>query len=326
MAEKGEDGTVPASFRPQPDQCDYDLGRALLAVVSLRARVPADAFTAAPLGTERLGNAVLIREDGLLLTVGYLVTEAEDVWLTTAKGRVVRGHVVGHDQVTGFGLVQALGDLEVPAFALGASAEVQIGERVVVAGAGGHRGALAAQVVARHEFAGYWEYLLDEAFYTSPAHPLWGGGALIGPRGDLVGICSIQLGHDPGDGQVRVLNMSIPTDLLKPILADMLATGHPRRPPRPWLGVSVAAEDGRLALIGVSRGGPAARAGLRKGDTVLAVAGQSVTDEASFFRAVWSLGQAGVDIPLRLEREDDRFEVRVTSGDRQSFLKTAPLH
>ncbi|WP_419898881.1 S1C family serine protease [Roseomonas sp. USHLN139] len=321
-----EDRTVPAALQPQPDDYDYDLDRALSAVVTLRTRIPEDAFTAETLGMERLGSAVQFREDGLLLTIGYLVTEAEEVWLTTADGRAVPGHVVGFDQVTGFGLVQALGRLDLPALPLGASSTLQPGDGIVFAGAGGRAGALAGRVVARQPFAGYWEYLLDDAIYTAPAHPLWGGGAIIGPRGELMGIGSIQLGHDPGDGKVRVLNMSVPTDLLKPILPEMLAQGRPSAPPRPWLGVSATAEEGRLVLIGVSRKGPAARAGLKRGDIVLAVDRQPVVDEASFFRALWSLGPAGVDVPLVLDRDGDRFEVTVTSGDRNLFLKSRRLH
>jgi S1-C subfamily serine protease len=326
MAGSAERGTVPVTLRPQPGDYAYDLDRALSAVVTLRARIPDDAFTAGTIGTERIGNAVLIRDNGLLLTIGYLITEAEEIWLTTSAGRVVPGHVLAYDQVTGFGLVQALGQLGIPALALGASGQVQAGERIVFAGAGGRLGALAGQVVSRQEFAGYWEYLLDSAIYTAPAHPLWGGGAVIGPKGDLVGIGSIQLGHDPGDGRVRVLNMSVPTDLLTPILDEMLTLGRPNRPPRPWLGVSATSDDGHVVLIDVTRRGPAARAGLRKGDIILAVAKQPLSDIASFFRGIWSLGEAGVNVPLLVEREGDRFEVNVTSGERQRFLKSAPLH
>jgi S1-C subfamily serine protease len=317
---------VPVTLRPQPGDYAYPLDQALSAVVTLHARVPQDAFTAGTLGTERIGNAVLIRDDGLLLTIGYLITEAEEIWLTTLQGRVVPGHVLAYDQVTGFGLVQALGPLDIPALPLGASGEVQVGEKVVFAGAGGRAGALAGRVVSRQEFVGYWEYRLDEALYTAPAHPLWGGGAVIGPKGDVIGIGSIQLGHDPGDGQVRLLNMSVPTDLLKPILEEMLTLGRPNRPPRPWLGVSANSDDGDIMLIGVTSRGPAARAGLRKGDVILAVAGQPVSDLSNFFQAIWSLGEAGVDVPLLVEREGDRFDVSVTSGDRQRFLKSRPLH
>ena len=326
-APEGPDGNdVPVSLRPQPGDYAYDLGRALSAVVGLRARIPEDAFTAGTLGTERIGNAVLIRENGLLLTIGYLVTEAEDVWLTTGEGRAVPGHVLGYDQVTGFGLVQALGNLGVSPLPLGAPAEVPVGADIVFAGAGGRAGALAGRLVARQEFAGYWEYLLDEALFTAPAHPRWSGGAVIGPGGELIGIGSLQLGHDPGDGQVRVLNMSVPVDLLAPFLDEMLTLGRADRPPRPWLGLSVNADAGQVVILSTASRGPAARAGLRRGDLVLAVAKRPVADLPGFFRSVWSLGEAGVDVPLTVDREGDRFEVTVASGDRQRFLKAARLH
>lgn len=326
MAASDDDDRVPEPLRPQPGDYDYDLDHALSAIVTLRARVPDDAFTADMLGTERVGSAVLIRDSGLLLTIGYLVTEAQEVWLTTATGRVVAGHVVGYDQVTGFGLVQALGALGVPARPLGRSAAVQPGDHVIFAGAGGTAGALAARVVSRQEFSGYWEYVLDEAIYTAPAHPIWGGCAVLNAAGELVGIGSIQLGHDPGDGRVRVLNMSVPIDLLPPILEAMLATGRPDRPPRPWLGVSASSDDGKVELVGITPRGPAARAGLRRGDVVLAVGETPVTEIAAFFRAMWGMGEAGVSIPLTMQREDDRFEVSVTSGDRQRYLKASRLH
>ena len=326
MAGSDEPETVPEPLQPQPGDYAYDLDRALSAVVTLRARIPADAFTAGMLGTERIGNAVLIRDDGLLLTIGYLITEAQEIWLTTAAGRAVPGHVLGYDQVTGFGLVQALGSLGVPALPLGEAGQAPVGARVVFAGAGGRAGAVAGRVVSRQEFAGYWEYLLEEAVFTSPAHPNWGGAAVIGPEGTVIGIGSLQLGHDPGDGRVRMLNMSVPIELLPPILDDMRLLGRPARPARPWLGVSASSDDGQVMLIGVTARGPAARAGLRRGDIILAVGGEGVTDLAAFLRAIWALGPAGAGVPLVVDREGDRFEVNVTSGDRNNFLTAAPLH
>ncbi|MBI0537671.1 serine protease [Roseomonas sp. KE2513] len=326
MAPPAEGKGVPTSLRPHPEDYGYDIDLALSAVVGLRARIPDDAFTAATLGTERVGNAVLIREDGLLATIGYLITEAQEVWLTTAEGQAVPGHVIGYDQVTGFGLVQALGKIGVPPLPLGASGEVPVGADIVFAGAGGRPGALAGRVVAKQEFAGYWEYLLDEALFTAPAHPHWSGGAVIGPDGALIGIGSLQLGHDAGDGRVRILNMSVPIDLLKPIMGEMLTLGRPDRPPRPWLGISVSADEGQVVILSTAARGPAARAGLRRGDAVLAVAKEPVADLPRFFRSIWALGEAGVDVPLVVEREGDRFEVTVASGDRQRFLKAAPLH
>lgn len=313
---------IPPEYQPDPRTLGYDLKDALAAVVSLRARVPDDAFTAETLGTERAGQGVVIRDDGLVVTIGYLIAEAEEVWLTTNKGRAVQAHVLAYDYESGFGLVQALEPLGVPVLALGDSRHLEPGDQVVVGGSGGQSHSLAAQVVACQEFAGYWEYLIDQAIFTAPAHPNWGGTALIGPRGDLVGIGSLQLQHQAAGGTVVPLNMSVPIDLLKPILDDLLTLGRVKSKPRPWLGFYVAeAEDEQITIIGLAGDAPAQRAGLRAGDQIHAVAGQSVTSLAEFYHAIWGLGSAGVDVPLTLEREGDKFDVTVRSADRGRFMK-----
>jgi S1-C subfamily serine protease len=198
---------------------------------------------------------------------------------------------------------------------------------VVVGGAGGRSHSLAAQVVARQEFAGYWEYLLDDAIFTAPAHPYWGGTALIGARGDLLGIGSLQLPHRTRGGQMVPLNMVVPIDHLKPILDDLLTVGRVDAPPRPWLGLYASEDESdQITIVGLAGDGPAKRAGLRAGDTVLAVAGEQVASLADFYRAIWALGRAGVDVPLSVEREGDRFDLTVTSADRGRFLKAGRLH
>src|ERR1700681_1294997 len=189
------DWTVPSDLQPQADDYAYDLDAALATVVGLGAMIPGDAFTAEILGTERAGNGVLIRKDGLVLTIGYLIAEAETIWLSLSDGRAVPGHALGYDQETGFGLVQALAKLDLPGLPFGQSSGASIGEPVVVGGAGGRHHSVAAHIAARQEFAGYWEYVLDEAIFTAPAHPNWGGTAVIGPKGDLIGIGSLQLPH-----------------------------------------------------------------------------------------------------------------------------------
>jgi S1-C subfamily serine protease len=321
-----DDWKIPAGLQPKPGDCTFDLERALGSVLSLRATVPADAFTAETLGTERGGSAVLIDSDGIVLTIGYLITEASQVWLTTIDGRAVPGHVLGYDQGTGFGVVQALGRIDVPPMALGASGKAALGDRVVVAAGGGRERAVAAQIVAKQEFAGYWEYVLPDAFFTAPAHPFWGGTAMIGARGELLGIGSLQLPHQLGNGRVVPLNMVVPIDALKPIFDDLLKFGRPNRPARPWLGLFASESQGQVVIMGLAGDGPARRAGLRAGDTVLAVAGEEVSNLADFFRAVWALGDAGVDVPLTIDREGDAFDVTVTSGDRNRYLRSPSLH
>jgi len=321
------DWRIPPEFQPDPGELAYDLDLALAAVVSLRATVPDDAYTAEALGTERAGQGAVIREDGLVLTIGYLIVEAEEIWLTTNDGRAAQGHVVAYDHISGFGLVQALTPLGAPALALGDSRHVASGEPVVVGGAGGRHHSLTAQVVARQEFAGYWEYLLDDALFTAPAHPNWGGTALLGPRGELLGIGSLQLQYRVESGRVMPLNMSVPIDLLKPILDDLLTKGRVAGPSRPWLGL-YATEDERshVVLVGLAGDGPAQKAELRAGDTIRALAGNPVTSLAGFYRALWSLGPAGVDVPLTLEREGDVFDVRIGSADRNDYLKSGSRH
>jgi S1-C subfamily serine protease len=320
------DWKVPASAQPKPEDYGFDLEQAFTSVVGVRAIIPSDAYTAETLGTERAGNGVFIRENGLVLTIGYLITEAETIWLNLNDGRSVPGHVLGYDQETGFGLVQALAKLDMPGLVIGKSAASSIGERVVVAGAGGKPHSVAARIVAKQEFAGYWEYVLDEAIFTAPAHPNWGGTALIGPAGDLLGIGSLQLQHATEKGQSQNINMIVPIDLLNPIIDDLMKFGRRNAPPRPWLGLYATEVDNRLVVVGLADRGPAKKADVHMGDVVLSVAGKEVRDLAGFFRSVWAQGEAGVDVPISIYRDGDAIDVRIKSSERNRFLKGPSLH
>jgi len=325
LMSSSSDWEMPLSIQPRPENFAYDLEAALNSLVGLRAIVPADAFTAETLGTERSGNGVMIR-DGVVLTIGYLITEAETVWLHLADGHAVPGHVLAYDQETGFGVVQALARLDLPVMPLGQSKATKVGDPVVVAGHGGRKHSVVARIAAKQEFAGNWEYVLDEAIFTAPAHPFWGGTAMIGRAGELLGIGSLQVQQVRDSGTPEPLNMIVPIDILKPILEDLLTLGRPNRPPRPWLGLNATEIDDKIVIARVSNGGPARRANLRTGDIVLAVADREVSDLAAFFRRVWSLGKAGVEVPLTVYRDGRTFEARVTSGDRNRFLKGPSLH
>ncbi len=317
---------LPTAMQPNPSDYSFDLDQTLAAVVGLRTTVPNDAFTAETLGHERAGHGVLIRREGVVLTIGYLVTEADAVWITLSDGRVVAGHVLAYDQETGFGLVQALARLDLPVLPLGSSSAAQVGERVIMAGAGGRQRSVAARIRAKQEFAGYWEYVLDEAIFTAPSHPNWGGTALISHAGELLGIGSLQLQQGDDDAEGEHLNMVVPIDLLKPILDDLLTVGRPNRPARPWLGLYATEIDDKVVIAGVASRGPARRANLRTGDIVLAVAGSEVNDLAGLFRRIWALGQAGVEVPLTIHREGRTLQLRVASADRARFLKTPSMH
>jgi S1-C subfamily serine protease len=312
--------------RAKPDEVDYDLDRVLQSMVALRAEIPEDAFTAGILGTERAGNGIVIDETGLILTIGYLTTEAETIWLNTHSGAAVPGHAVAYDFESGFGLVQALGRLHCPALDFGSSRDLGAGSNVVVAGHGGYEHALAARVVGKREFAGYWEYVLDEAIFTAPAHPNWGGAALIGPDGKLYGVGSLFVQNARGGEQRSDGNMIVPIDLLPPVLGDLQAFGVSKRSARPWLGLYAAEVSDQLVIIGLVEDGPAHKAGLLPGDIVLQVMGSPVGDLPDFFRTVWETGAAGTKVPLTVVREGEVSQVSVRSIDRNSMLKQPRLH
>ncbi|MEO6784121.1 MAG: S1C family serine protease [Bradyrhizobium sp.] len=315
---------VPPANQPRASDYGFDLDRALASVVGLHSIVPTDAFSADSLGTERAGNGVLI-DDGLVLTIGYLITEADAVWLHLGDGRVVQGHALGVDPESGFGLVQALGGIDLAPLPLGSSAAAQIGDRVVLGGAGGRTRSVASQIAARQEFAGYWEYLLDDAIFTQPAHPNWGGAGLISNRGELIGIGSLQLERER-DGKSDYVNMIVPIDLLRPVLEDLRRFGRVNRPARPWLGMYSTEIENKVVVVGISAKGPAAHAELKAGDVILAVKGEKISGQAQFYRKLWSLGPAGVDVPLTIYHEGVTFDVVLASTDRAKLLKAPRLH
>ena len=323
MAEQ-KDWAFPAEMRPRPEDWRFDLDRALDAVVQLRAEIPDDAFTASILGTERAGNGVVIGES-LVLTIGYLITEASVIWLTTNKGTVAGGTVLAYDQATGFGLVQPLGKLGVRPIERGSASPIRVGENVVVAGHGGRAHALKATVFAKREFAGYWEYVLDEALFTAPAHPQWGGSALIGADGRLAALGSLLVQEKIDAGTLQG-NMLVPIELLEPILDEMVRTGRTSRAPRPWLGMYATEAGERLVIAGLAPGAPAEHAGAKVGDAVLEVAGAKPKSLADLWRKIWALGPSGAVVPLKLARNGKISEVRIPSADRGDFLKKPHLH
>jgi len=194
-----------------------------------------------------------------------------------------------------------------------------------VGGAGGRTRSVACQIAAKQEFAGYWEYLLDEAIFTHPAHPNWGGTGLISNRGELIGIGSLQLERER-DGKAEHVNMIVPIDLLKPVLDDLRKFGRLNKPARPWLGMYSTEIDNRIVVIGISAKGPAARAELKAGDVILAVKGEKVSSQTAFYRKLWALGPAGIDVPLTVYHDGVTFDVVLTSTDRAKLLKAPQLH
>ncbi|MBB4167029.1 S1C family serine protease [Rhizobium sp. BK538] len=299
-----------------------NIDEVLRSVVAVRSSIPEDAFTAGTLGTRREGSGVVIREPGLVLTIGYLITEAEEVWLTALDGRVIAAHPLAYDQETGFGLLQALGDLGLPALEFGDGTGASLGDPVVLADGIGQF--VEARIVAKQEFAGYWEYLLEEAIFTTPAHPSWGGAALIDAEGKLLGIGSLRLQMSQND-EVADINMIVPINLLPPILDDLMTRGRVNKPPRPWLGAFSAESNGDVVVMSVAEGSPAADAGLRRGDIISEIRDGEVDGLADFYRKVWSSGPAGAEIPMRVLRDGREAWLRIRSADRNAFLKKPQL-
>ncbi len=319
-----EDWDIPEHLQPDPSEHGFDLDQAYRSVVALRSLVPADAFTARVLGTEREGSGVLIG-DGLVLTVGYLVSEAETIWITTAEGRAVPGHALAVDQETGFALVQALGQISLNPARFGDSENLRVGAATVMAAAGGRANAVAGKLVARQPFAGYWEYLMDEALFIAPAHPSWGGAGVFGPDGKLVGIGSLIL-QQGEEGRRLDLNMVIPIHKLTAVLNDLVTTGRRSGPARPWLGLYATEDEEGIAVASLAPNGPAEAAGLRSGDRVLAVEGAEITDLADLWRSIWACGPAGTNVHLQVSRGKALRDVAIVSADRTQFLKRPRLH
>ena len=319
---------LPADNDPTPleeelaDEALNDLARG---IVSLTAHVPDNALTAEVLGTERSGHGVVIEFpgwSGLVLTIGYLITEAETIWVSTYTGETLPAHVVGYDQETGFGLVQLLGGGQLPSLPLGDSSGLALGSQLVLSGA---EEAVRTEVVAIREFAGYWEYVLPDALFTRPAHPNWGGAALLDARGQLVGIGSLLVQSGNG-GAERGINMCVPVNAIRPIIDDLLAYGRRNAPARPWLGWLVQDQPDQLVVSDVYDGCPAAEAGIRVGDVVTAVAGEPVTELAELFRRVWTSGPAGATVELSVERDGAPETLMVRSIDRAERLVGPVLH
>jgi S1-C subfamily serine protease len=295
---------------------------AVAAMTGLRAEVPPSAHTAPLLGTEREGNAVIIDEAGLALTIGYLMLECRAVEIADAQGAWVEADFVGYDFETGFGLARARSQLGIAPVGLGSSSSIGEGEGVIVAGRGGRERAMLAKVVSRREFAGYWEYHLDDAIFTAPAYPNWSGAALIGAEGRVGAIGSLLVedavvGERPAQG-----NMFVPIDLLKPILDELVTEGRVQRPPRPWLGMFTAEAQRALVVTHVATGGPAARAGIEPGDVVLRVDAEPISGLPDLYRQIWRLGPAGVEVPLTIARGGAAVEFVVRSADRYDFFRT----
>ena len=294
------------------------------AVVGIKVKALANARSARTLGAERAGSGVLFAPQGLVLTIGYLILEADQVEITTSKGVTVPASVAAYDHATGFGLLRPLVPLDAKPIRLGASEKVESLDRLLVAAGGDEDNLTVATVVSKRQFAGYWEYLIEGAIFTSPPRPDFGGAALINKEGELVGIGSLFVMDAMNKGERLPGNMFVPVDLLKPVLEEMIATGRQKGGKRPWIGVNSMEEDGRLKVIRVSSDGPAEKAGIEPGDIILQLSGKKIDNLPDFYRRLWSAGDPGVEVTLKVLKGSEVIDVKVRSIDRAENIRKKP--
>jgi S1-C subfamily serine protease len=291
------------------------------AIVQLKTYINPDGRTVRGLGQQRAGSGIVIDDNGLILTIGYLMVEAHTAEVITNDGRKVAADVVGYDHDSGFGLLRAIEPLRIKPLALGKSADLKEKEQVLAASFGGRAGIAPAYVVSRREFAGAWEYLIDQAIFTAPAHTEWSGAALITREGKLVGVGSLVVGDVTGQGKGLPGNMYVPIDLLPPIMADLIARGRVAGPGRPWLGLNVEEVRGRVFVSRVTRGGPADQAGVQRGDIIIGVNGEAPKTLGDFYRKVWAQGSAGAAVPLDILQNSGVKRLDIKSVNRLDYLK-----
>ena len=303
------------------------LERASQAVVGVQVLALEGARSIATLGRVRQGSGVVIGPDGLVLTIGYLVLEADQVQLVLDGERAVPARVVGYDLATGFGLLQPLAPLRIAPAPLGGSRTVAADEPLLVA-SGGESGQLSmARLVSRRTFAGYWEYRIDDALFTAPPRTDHSGAGLFNSRGELVGIGSLVVAEaraEPvDDGQRMPGNMFVPTDLLRPILAELRMRGMSSASRRAWLGVNCVEQAGVLHVVRIAGDSPAEAAGLRVGDRITAIDGTAVNTLDTLWTRLWSGGPPEREVTLEIERNGARQNVGLRSVDRAQAIKRA---
>lgn len=314
---QGGGSAPPAARVPQEMSVDS------LSVVKVRSKAVANARSSNTLGQQREGTGVVIDSSGLVITIGYLIIEAENVELSTADGKVIPATVVGYDNATGLGLLKALTPLPIRPVDFGQSSAAAERELVLIVG---FDGVAPAYIVSKRPFVGYWEYLLDEAIYTAPATVNWQGAALLSREGKLLGIGSLVVGDAMGTRANVPGNMFVPIDVLKPVLGDFIANGRSTSKARPWLGINSQEVQGNVIVTRVSPDGPADDAGLKAGDVIVAIGGQPIKGQADFYTRLWKSGEAGVEVSVDVLKGNRVENYKVKSINRERYFRPKPMY
>ena len=294
-----------------------------LSVVKLSSKAIPNARSSDTLGPRREGTGVVIDANGLVMTIGYLIIEAENVELSTADGKVFPATVIGYDNATGLGLVKALTPLPIKPVDIGLSESAKEREMVLIVG---FDGVAPAYIVSKRPFVGYWEYLLDEAIYTAPVTVNWSGAALLSREGKLLGIGSLVVNDAMGTRANIPGNMFVPIDIIKPVLGDFIANGKSTMKARPWIGINTQEVQGNLIVTRVSLESPAEDAGLKAGDIIVGIGGQPVKGQADFYTKLWASGGAGAEIPVDVLKGNRVENFRIKSIDRSLYFRPQPMY
>jgi serine protease Do len=295
-----------------------DLERFYQSIVSINANIPSEAKTAASLGIKREGNGVAIDEKHIL-TIGYIVIEAETIDIGLANGRRLPARLVAYDHTTGFGLIKSVIPLKMNPLPLGDSDNITSDETLLILPSADRGAGSVVTSVSRRPFTGWWEYFLKSPIYTVPANPLWAGAPIINKNGEVLGIGSLFV-SEASPGIPSPGNMSVPVNLLKPILKDLITKGRRTSNVQPYLGVSADDSSDQIIVTRVSAGSPAFKAGIRPQDVIMTVNGYSVSKLRSFYERVWASGDAGVTVRLGVSREGVLQEFSVTTVDRLDYF------
>ncbi len=305
---------------------NFDIHETVESIVPINTYIPENSFSAEMLGSERSGHGIIIDDDGLLLTVGYLITEADSIWITPKGREPVPGYIVGNDFESGLGLIKPMKPLNLPKIEFGTVTKLKKADKVVLANSTGLASLVESKIISIKEFAGRWEYLVDQAIYTAPALSNWAGSALIGLDGLLYGVGCLLIQDPEAEKEVSACNMFVPTDTIRPYISEIKTFGGRKRPPRPWLGMLVQEEDEVLVITGIFTGCPADDAGLQLGDVITHVGDAPVYKLRELFAEIWQLGHSGVEVPLQLVRDGKEYKVEILSSDRESSFFRGPVN